>query len=1115
MCSRHVRAVTVAALLVAGATVVPLSWPAPVSAAPLSTAPDQPVIVVLKDQRDNVPATAGGGRRRALTDADQRPLVDQVVRAGAQKLRRFSVVNGFAITMSPAAQAELASDPRVAAIVPDAVVKRPGRSAPAAAQASGGPAAPVRAAPSSGVCPADPARPLLEPEGLQRTHAAFDDPAVPQAQQLATGRGVKVAFLADGLDVRNPDFVRPDGTPVIVDFQDFSGEGTAAPSEGSEAFGDASTIAAQGRQTYDLSDFMNPASPLPPGCTIRIRGMAPGASLVALKVFGPDVSSISMIVQGIDYAVNVASVDVINESLGNNPVPDRHNDPISLANHAAVAAGITVVAASGDAGSANTVGNPAGDPEVISAGASTTFRLFAQLQRNIPGFRDGWTSDNVAALSSGGITEGATVDDLMAPGDAGWSVCSRDVATFTGCRNGRRQPSPIQIFNGTSQASPFTAGAAALVIEAYAATHHGARPSPALIKRILTSTAADQNDPADRQGVGLLDALSAVRAAQSERDALGAPAPQGGPLLVNPAQLSATAMPGTPRVLPLRVTNTGSRRQTVSAHGRVLSRVVANQRGSVQLDATSRATPTWTSGSGTVFAFVTTTVTVPAGADHLDASIAFSPPDGGQVSLRLLDPTGALVQHTDPQGPAGFGHTDVHAPAAGTWTAVFDSVASPTGFNGTVRFNLRASAYAGIGAVLPATLTLDSGQTGTFRVVVRTPDQPGDLSAAVELDASSHRRLAVPLTLRSLIPTAGEHGTFSGTLTGGNGREGAPAQATFYRFDVPRGTRDFAIGLTLSGSPDQVVLGDLVSPGGQVLSQQNNVLAVDANGNPTAFGPSVQDFRRDPNPGRWTFVALILNPVAGTDTAQRFAGDLRLNTVEVAATGLPSSPRIVLPAGRPLNAQVSVHNTGVAPESFFVDPRSTARADLRLVPQFGGETGVPLPQADAVTYLVPTEADRLTARAAATAPIGLDLASITEEPDVMTRSGAGNTAATSIRSSEVGPGQWNVVSTLVGPFPPTGSSGSVDFATVAHGQAFDPAVTSSTSDEWLSAVQSSPPPFTPLVLQPGQTGTITVTITPAGKAGTVARGVLYVDDFSEFSLAGDELKAIPYAYTIG
>jgi len=62
---------------------------------------------------------------------------------------------------------------------------------------------------------------------------------------------------------------------------------------------------------------------------------------------------------------------------------------------------------------------------------------------------------------------------------------------------------------------PLTAGAAADVIAAYAKTHGGRDPDPALVKQIIMSTANDLEAPANQQGAGLLDVLAAVR--ESER----------------------------------------------------------------------------------------------------------------------------------------------------------------------------------------------------------------------------------------------------------------------------------------------------------------------------------------------------------------------------------------------------------------------------------------------------------------------------------------------------------------------------------------------------------------------------------------------------------------------
>src|SRR5262249_47730633 len=173
-----------------------------------------------------------------------------------------------AAQVSNAEKARLASDPSVASVVPDALLteSQPDSVGQSTSGGSAGPGNPTT--PQSGVCPSDPSKPLLEPEALGTMHVAYSDPSTPQAQNLATGKGVKVAFFADGVDINNPDFIRADGSHVFIDYRDFTGDGPNAPTGGAEAFGDASSIAAQGRQVYDISNFVNPAHPLPPGSTI-------------------------------------------------------------------------------------------------------------------------------------------------------------------------------------------------------------------------------------------------------------------------------------------------------------------------------------------------------------------------------------------------------------------------------------------------------------------------------------------------------------------------------------------------------------------------------------------------------------------------------------------------------------------------------------------------------------------------------------------------------------------------------------------------------------------------------------------------------------------------------
>ena len=109
------------------------------------------------------------------------------------------------------------------------------------------------------------------------------------------GSGVTVAVLADGLDPKNPDFVRNGaygqaGSPVIAQYLDFSGDGTKAPTDGAEAFGDASSIVAQGNEAIQPRPVREPRSgrrlSRRAGAGSRIVGVAPGASLLALKVIG-------------------------------------------------------------------------------------------------------------------------------------------------------------------------------------------------------------------------------------------------------------------------------------------------------------------------------------------------------------------------------------------------------------------------------------------------------------------------------------------------------------------------------------------------------------------------------------------------------------------------------------------------------------------------------------------------------------------------------------------------------------------------------------------------------------------------------------------------------------
>ncbi|GAB3882070.1 hypothetical protein GCM10029964_039200 [Kibdelosporangium lantanae] len=505
------------------------------------------------------------------------------------------------------------------------------------------------------MCPSDPGKPLLEPEALDLTHTESQDPRAPQAHSIATGKGVKVAYVADGIDVNNPDFIRPDGSHVFYDYQDFSGDGVNDDSGGGEAFGDASSIAAQGNRVYDLSTEL-PFSGLPAGCTIRIRGMAPDVSMVGIKTFGEFGATESGFVRGIDYAVDHDKVDILSESFGGNPYPDESMDPVALANQAAMDAGVTVVASTGDSGIGGTIGSPASDPRFIAVAGTTSYRLSAQAK----GYT-GWVNNNITALSSGGPTLNNRLPDLVAPAFGGMADCTVDPSRWGDC------VALTEPFGGTSQSAPLVAGSAALVIQAYADAHHGNHPSPDLVKKLLTGTATDLNTPSGEQGAGLVNSYQAVLAAQAIDGGRSA----GAGLVPAQTQLNLIGAAGTTQHSSLTLTNTSSRPQVVTQTSRALGGPTWNFTKTEQVTGQTpppsqpKAGPAEGPEAAPAFTF-----NVQNGTPFFEASMVWQgTPTSGQLVFELFDPQGRLVQESYDYGFTDFQHVDVHDPVPGTWTA--------------------------------------------------------------------------------------------------------------------------------------------------------------------------------------------------------------------------------------------------------------------------------------------------------------------------------------------------------------------------------------------------------------------------------------------------------------
>lgn len=1104
----------------------------PAQAAPAEpgTAPSGSVIVVLRDQLSGTPAARNRmAPRQAAARASQDAVVDHVAAQTAgtpADVVHYAAANAFSATVTQAQADALAGDPSVAAVVPNRRISVPVRREASAAGSTSGATVP---ADTSAICPSDPTKPLLEPEALSDTRTASDDPSAKTAQQLATGKGVKVAYIADGIDPADPDLIRADGSRVITDYKAFSADGPAPEEGGEEAYGDASAIAAQGRVAHDLSTFVNPAYPLPKGCTIRILGMAPGASIVALKI---DFYT-SSIIQAIDYATTSAKVDVINESFGGNVVPDASTrSAISLFNDAAVKSGITVTVSSGDAGTTSTIGNPATDPQVISVAANTNSRLYAQTgYAGARAFGNGhWVNDQISSLSSGGFTQSGGTVDLTAPGEAGWAICGGPE-----CTDFRGGTADISPFGGTSQSAPLTAGAAALVIEAYRSTHGGSSPSPSRVKHLLTSTASDLGLPTFEQGAGLLDARAAVEAALTYPGAKKVPSGLSSNLVLDKSQVSLSGRPSSIKKATVKVRNAGTKKLTVAVSTRDL-RPFAVSTKTTRVDASSAQTfPYPTTGAPWVYRKVT--FSVPGGTDRLVAAAVWQGAARAVaattvtpvVRVSLFAPDGTYVANSRPQGgpvSANYANLDVAKPVAGTWTAVLYTVAGSSGYTGDVTLQTSAERAVRVGSVNHPTLRLKPGQRKSVKVRLRLPRDAGDSSRAITLASSDGHKTAVPVVQRVVVPISRGTGSFRGTITGGNARAGSAAQVFTYAFDVGKGTPDIGAGVTLADDPGIQLQGVLVDPNDETQSIGTNTYTNAAGTDVTSQGRTMQLSTANPVPGRWRIIVLVTNPVTGKELGEQFRGTLTFGQAKVSAAGVPTSTRTTLPQGQTTTGRVTVTNTGVAPVNVQLDARTDAVHNRLLTSPFGSQD-FQLPDHAAPTFLVPPGTTRLTATAVSDVPAVVELLSGSQGIDVvggLAQGKKGSTISTvSVREKPgtVSTGVWftdvNEIGAVGKGGAPTADS-QVDLT--ARTPDFDPAVTSSTGDFWKVVIDPQADTGTPVTIQPGQSATVAVNIKPTGDVGSTVRGTLNVITPPSLILpriipTGDVITTLDYAYTVG
>lgn len=220
----------------------------------------------------------------------------------------------------------------------------------------------------------------------------------------------------------------------------------------------------------------------------RFQGIAPGARLTSIKVASTQGAvDVSQVVAAIDWVVTHRNDDpanpirVLNLSYGTDGVQDYKVDPLTHAVENAWRAGIVVVVAGGNSGTAQPrLNNPAYDPYVLAVGAADTRGTVSSDDDVVPAF----SSRGDAARRVDLVAPGRSIKSLRNPGsylDEAYPSARVDDRFFKG--------------SGSSQAAAVTSGAVALLLQS--------RPSlkPDQVKALLRAS-AEPMPAADAAGRG-------------------------------------------------------------------------------------------------------------------------------------------------------------------------------------------------------------------------------------------------------------------------------------------------------------------------------------------------------------------------------------------------------------------------------------------------------------------------------------------------------------------------------------------------------------------------------------------------------------------------------------
>ena len=272
-----------------------------------------------------------------------------------------------------------------------------------------------------------------------------------------TGRNVTIAILDTGIDYTHPDLGGCIGpTCKVRGGYDFTNSNSNPMDDNGHGTHCAGIAAANG----------------------AIKGVAPDARLLAVKVCNTDGCLDSDTMSGIDWAV-ANGANIISMSLGTNRQPSAGNEPLQMLCDAATRMGVTIVAAAGNEGpGTGTIADIAASQTVIASGADNDMGTASASDDVIPS----WGSRGPAAY-------GRFKPDVIAPSVGIYS---------TGLGGGYLTK------QGTSMAAPHVAGAAALLLE------YNRNLTPAQIKSYLMDYADNVIGHPFETGAGLINVTRSI-----------------------------------------------------------------------------------------------------------------------------------------------------------------------------------------------------------------------------------------------------------------------------------------------------------------------------------------------------------------------------------------------------------------------------------------------------------------------------------------------------------------------------------------------------------------------------------------------------------------------------